>query len=106
VLTHIPRATLPAEPPLCCCERCYRSDMQRVIRAVYENGVLKPLDRVRMRERRFVLLRSIRKRNGARLRGAPRSYPSRPDGMRRRISRQITARRASESQAREARRSA
>ena len=30
--------------------------MQRVIRAVYENGVLKPLDRVRMRERKVCLL--------------------------------------------------
>ena len=30
--------------------------MQRVIRAVYENGVLKPLERVRMRERKVCLL--------------------------------------------------
>ena len=30
--------------------------MPRVIRAVYENGVLKPLERVRMRERKVCLL--------------------------------------------------
>ena len=30
--------------------------MQRVIRAVYENGVLKPLERVRMSERKICLL--------------------------------------------------
>jgi predicted DNA-binding antitoxin AbrB/MazE fold protein len=30
--------------------------MQRVIRAVYENGVLRPLQRVRMRERKVCLL--------------------------------------------------
>jgi predicted DNA-binding antitoxin AbrB/MazE fold protein len=30
--------------------------MQRVIRAVYENGVLKPLERVRMSERKVCLL--------------------------------------------------
>jgi len=30
--------------------------MQRVIRAVYENGVLKPLQRVRMSERKICLL--------------------------------------------------
>ncbi|MFQ5668746.1 MAG: antitoxin family protein [Candidatus Binatia bacterium] len=30
--------------------------MQRVIRAVYEKGVLKPLDRVRMKERKVCLV--------------------------------------------------
>ena len=37
-------------------ERCYETRMQRVIRAVFEKGMLKPLERVRLGEQKVCLV--------------------------------------------------